>query len=89
MTNIIYKYPLNLGHKQIVNLPADPAFLTVQLHYGSPTLWAVVTPEKPPKKYIVSLVGTGAESVSTKAMYLGTIQLNEGALVFHAFIEEL
>lgn len=91
----IWKFPLEITDEQTVELPAGARLLTVQMQkqYGdrreTPCLWAIVDPEAPRVRLRFRIVGTGnpfpdAEDCS----YLSTFQLEDGALVFHVFVNE-
>ena len=53
--NVIWKFPLSdeetIIEAHVVN------FLTVQIQEGTPCVWAVVDPERAPKKYKVTIFG--------------------------------
>ena len=63
-------------------------FLTVQLQNGQPCVWAIVDPERTPKKYKINIIGTGWESTNIDpSQYIGTIQT--GSYVWHCFWENV
>lgn len=69
-------------------MPADAQILTVQVQHGVPCLWALVTPDNEPSTRVIEIFGTGHpvnENMSIERVYIGTFQLRDGALVFHAF----
>lgn len=62
-------------------------FLTVQIQNGQPCVWAIVDPDKQPKKYKISIIGTGWECRRIDASkYIGTVQ--DGMYVWHCFWEQ-
>lgn len=82
----IFKYPLELTDRQEVNMPFDAKILTVQVQYGVPCIWAIVDTEiKHFHSRVFDIVGTGNPMRDCNHKYLGTIQLHDGALVFHVF----
>lgn len=83
----IYKYPIAVDDTQAVKMPEGAEILTVQLQGGFPCLWALVDTEKPIKEFYIKTFGTGHEVPETgyERKYIGTYQLEGGALVFHVF----
>lgn len=90
----VYKYPLSISDYTLVPVSPEARLLTVQLQNGQPQLWALVDPlvesssitGGSPRR-AVHFVGTGRRAphgIETM-QYLGTIQLNGGDLVLHAF----
>lgn len=89
MSLTIWKFPLELVGEQTIEAPILRV-LTVQVQKGVGTcLWAVADPLSPPTKLRVWIIGTGhhpsSYEVLRAATYQGSIQLAEGALVFHVF----
>src|SRR3990172_6797121 len=66
--------------------PADPAMLKVGDPVEQPCLWALVNPEAPKEIRQFRMAGTGHPNEhSEKLTYIGTFQMEGGALVFHLF----
>lgn len=84
MTQTIYKYPLSIADEQIVSIPRHSQILSVQMQDGVPCLWALVDPiyEKEPRT--VYIRGTGHDA-SGVGRFISTFQMQNGALVLHAF----
>lgn len=80
----IFKYPLQATDRQLVNLPKGAELLTVQMQHGQPCLWALVDERQPTEDRAIMIYGTG-HPINTLGKYLGTFQMDGGALVFHAF----
>jgi hypothetical protein len=80
----IYKFPLRTTDHQEIYLPVGAEILTVQIQHGVPCLWALVEGDDPVTKHGITIVGTG-HPVADVGTYLGTYQLNSGAMVFHVF----
>lgn len=81
----IYKYPIPLCDTSYIELPQNAQVLTVGVQYGDLYLWAAVDPEEPLRKWKFSVYGTGRQIPDNPGKYLGTVQLNGGAFVFHVF----
>jgi hypothetical protein len=83
----IYKFPLKLAALQQVEMPAESKILCVQIQRGVPCLWAVVERGAINQwSRTIRMVGTGREAPGDADEYLGTIQIDDGALVLHAFL---
>lgn len=70
-----------------VTLPAGAELLTVQMQHDSPRLWALVdTDVTEQERRIIRFYGTGHFiNPALELRYLATVQMEGGALVFHAF----
>lgn len=84
---VIWKFPLPLDEaddtgKHRVKMPMYSRNLTVQVQYGTPTLWAQVHPKSNTVTRIFEWVGTGG-AAPTGGTYVGTIQ--DGDYVFHLY----
>ena len=80
----IWKYELETTDHQELELPLAAKVLTVQMQNGKPCLWALVDTEEQKAGQSICIFGTG-HPVEFVGDYLGTYQLNDGALVFHVF----
>lgn len=84
----IWKWELNGGRTEIV-MPKGSNILTVQMQRDSPCVWAMVDPkEKETEIKTFTIVGTGHQIPWEAGWYLGTFQILDGPLVFHAFVAE-
>ncbi len=83
----IYKYPINLFDMQVVQLPRFSRPLCIQQQHGSLQLWARVETGEPLQDYIIHCYGTGhpVAEIRMAHEFLGTVQMQSGALVFHFF----
>ncbi len=83
----IYKYVLETTDSQYVNMPAEAEVLCVQTQHGTPCIWARVDPDAPthPRRFLV--FGTGHEITGYPGRYVGTYQIDGGALIFHVYEE--
>lgn len=86
--NTIYKYPLQIEDRQVVEMPKNARILSIQVQNGVPCIWAKVNPKSEKEKRVIYIVGTGHDLenfISDFCNYCGTFQIRGGALVFHAF----
>lgn len=75
-----------------LDVPSGSVPLTAQLQRGIPVLWMLVDPRPglATEKRRVIIVGTGHEEVPEEGFeYLATLQLFDGDLVLHVFVEKL
>ena len=82
----IYKYELDLTHKQTLELPQGAQILTIQLQDGKIVLWALVDDKCKLIKgnRFIECYYTGKEiEISHELTYISTIQYN--GLVYHFF----
>lgn len=86
MAKKIFKYQLETTDVQQVEIQQGAEILCVQTQNEKPCIWALVTPENDKVKRTFEIFGTGF-SVPENGIrsYIGTYQLNDGALVFHCF----
>jgi len=88
MSQTIWKFPINPHEIIELEMPYGAKILTVQTQRNEPQLWALVDPHKPPMKRWFRLYGTGhvvEDLVIDKSEFIGSFQLDNGALVFHLF----
>lgn len=82
----IHKYPLRVMDTQEIPMPFGAEILCVQVQHGTPCLWAMVFAENRLEPRTIEAFGTGHEMPpNTHRKYIGTFQMNGGALVFHVF----
>lgn len=84
--NTIYKYPLQITDRNVVEMPASARILSVQMQHGLPTLWALVdTSDKVRVNPCFAVVGTGnpIDFDVRRARFIGTVQ--ERVFVWHIF----
>lgn len=82
----IFKYPLQVTDAQSLTMPTGAKPLCVQLQHGQPYLWAQVDTERPAAFVSFMTFGTGHPMPESEPLhYVGTYQLEGGALVFHVF----
>lgn len=89
----IYKYPLQGGGAQVINMPCDADILTVdvvKLNQHGPEeifIWALVDKSLGNEEKRVRVFGTGHDIPDefTKDHYIGTFQIMNGTYIFHVF----
>jgi hypothetical protein len=82
----IWKFPLEITDRQIVDMPHECAPLTVQMQFGQLYLWAIVDPEKSTTGHPIIIAGTGnplSEEVDGFT-YIGSF--HERRFVWHVFV---
>ena len=88
----IYKYQLKVQDSQELMLPIGTEILSVCEQYNSIVLYAIVNKdEKIEHKYQVKIFGTGHDiqpDLNDEDIFLGTVSLSGGRLMFHVFITE-
>lgn len=90
--NTIWKFPLEITDKQTIVMPAGAQPLSVQVQNGAPYVWAQVNDSAGERDITFFVQATGApynRPLRMSVNFLGTIQMNEGALVFHVFYERI
>ncbi len=83
----IFKYPLTPGSTDVM-LPEGSKLLTVQMQHGEPMLWALVDTARPKKLSTIVVYGTGHLMPDDPGDYIATFQMEEGNLVWHAFVAQ-
>lgn len=81
----IYKYEVEIGQRNVVKMPENAQILSVQMQHGIPVIWALVDPQFLEEKRRFEFVGTGHDIEFDTTKYIGTVQLNNGAFIFHLF----
>lgn len=91
----IFKYPVPVTASVCIDLPKGAEVLTVQNQGSSlslarvgaaqPQIWALVDDAAPSEPRTFRWFGTGYALPEPLGTYVGTIQLGDGALVFHLF----
>jgi hypothetical protein len=85
MKKKIWKFPVS-PNVPVIEMPEGAEILTVQTQHGEPCIWALVNPAAKKEKRYFWVFGTGHNvPVEAERKYIGTFQLEGGALVFHLF----
>lgn len=86
----VYKYPLEVQENNVIDLPYEKILGIYQDRTGKHCLYALVDTDRPDRKYVVSMYGTGWDLGDRHEGkdYLGTIRLND-VLILHVFGKEI
>ena len=89
----IWKFEIPLSLSFTIKMPIDAKILCIDVDQknGCPCIWALVNPEEAKMKRYFEIYGTGMGiycDMGIDRKYIGTFQLNSGALVFHVFERE-
>ena len=87
MSKTIRKYPVTCG-RSIQQMPAGAKILSVQVQLEEVQMWVLVDPSIPHEPREFDVYGTGHLMPSDPGKFIGTFQLEDGALVFHLFERE-
>ena len=87
MTQAIWKFPFSVHDRIGLTMPHGAKPLTVQMQNATACLWALVDVTAPVSVRKFRLYGTGHEHDEISGEYVGTFQMDNGALVFHLFEE--
>lgn len=88
--NRVFKYPLEVEQRQLVQMPIDAKILSVGSQNESPVVWALLevnndgTPMHPTGARIIRGVTTGEEFIAAGCEFIGTVTLRDW-FVFHVF----
>ena len=80
----IWKWTLS-NSRNTVSMPEGARILAAQTQFGVPCIWALVDPSHETEERTFALYGTGHPFDEKSYSYIGTIQLQEGAFIFHVF----
>lgn len=93
MSTTIWKYPLKITDKQILQMPEGAKLLSAQMQGNTLCLWALVNPGAPTQPREIEVFGTGnpmlvqlgdcAFGAQVERHYISTAIA--GALVWHIF----
>jgi len=84
MSKRIYKFTLSPLSINTMELPYGAEVLDVQIQHGSIRLWALGDFNKTPVRREFLVTGTGMD-VPDDADYVATVQMDDGARVWHVF----
>lgn len=84
---VVHKYRIGDGEEFTLHAPRGAEFLSVQVQGPDVQVWARVDPEAEKVLFKFAVVGTGhyLKPFACSAPFIGTFQLQGGALVFHLF----
>lgn len=81
----IWKYPLLISDRVTLDMPMDAQVLTVQVQHDIACLWVLCDSNQSLVTRHFKVIGTGHPIPANIMEYVGTFQIEEGALVFHVF----
>jgi len=84
----IYKYSILLKDNFEIEMPVGATVLSFQVQRSVPCIWVQVNTNMPLEKRRFALKGTGhnLDNITEEIeKYIGTIQLENGGLIFHLF----
>ena len=83
---MIFKYELPIQDEAIIEMPLSAEAKSVAMQNGLPYVWAIVDPALPTEKRTFYVRGTGHPlRKANPEHFIGTIQMEDGRLVFHIF----
>ncbi len=86
-----WKFPLEVVDLQLIKMPKGADVLpSAQMQFDRITVWAVVDDTAPMEMREFRILGTGHPMTGmnpTDWRFLGTVQMQDGALVFHVFVK--
>lgn len=84
----IHKQTLQIVDSQTLMVPTRAEFLSVQMQRGVPCIWYKCDDTRGMEPREIAISGTGHDMSHCDGFrFLGTIQLHEGQIVFHVFVE--
>ena len=92
MGQAIWKYTLSIADEQSITMPVNSEIISVQNQYGNLVVWAVVDDSELAMKdrREFRVIGTGHEITRSLEgwQFIGTVQMANGALVWHVFVDD-
>lgn len=82
---VIWKFPLFVTDSLDLLMPEGAVILSVQNQRDSLCLWAFCDPSAPLKSKKINIYGTGNPVPENPGRYIGTVQMDDGFLVWHVF----
>ncbi len=84
MSKTIWKYPVTAGRWTQI-MPVDAEILSVQVQHKEVQMWVLVDPDAITEAREFDVYGTGHLIPESSGKFIGTFQIEGGALVFHLF----
>jgi hypothetical protein len=88
MSKTIWKYELEMNQRTAIEIPHSAEILCVQTQFNNPCIWALVDTDNYKEERVFEIFGTGFSikgDMGVDRKYIGTFQLEGGALVYHLF----
>lgn len=86
MSKAIWKFRMEVADEQTILMPIDANIIHVAVQFDAPCLWAIVDPTMEKQPYTIHMFGTGHKMPDDPGKFIGTFMINDGDLVFHAFV---
>lgn len=83
----VYKFELPVEDWVTIYPPLGAESLSVQTQNGKLFLWMRCNPAAAPWPRHIRIAGTGHDLASNVGRHIGSVQMHDGALVFHVFEE--
>lgn len=85
MPKRIYKYELKVEDEQVVKVPMNSRFITIQNQFGRIQMWLMVDPFEFEEEIKIRCFGTGHDIPvdESNLLYMGTVQ--DMQMVWHFF----
>ena len=81
----VWKFFLASSARQYIGLPRNAEILSVQKQDRNICLWVLVEPKNNIIPRAILMIGTGHDIPDDTGRFIGTVQMAEGALVWHYF----
>jgi hypothetical protein len=81
----IFKYPIQIMDVQKVTMPFESKILCAQMQRDQLCLWAEVAPDSPLHPRTIEIFGTGHAMDDSSRIYIGTVQMIGGGLIWHVY----
>ena len=81
----VLKYPAPIAAELVIDMPEVAHVLSVQVQRGQAQIWALVHDDGSHKPRTFLWIGTGHTVPEPIGAYVGSVQFDGGALVFHLF----
>lgn len=85
MIRTIHKYPIAIHDSKSVPMPRGAKIICCQAQFGQLSLWAEVDPSAPYEPVFIEVFGTGHPMPEADRTYIGTVQMDEGFLIWHVY----
>ena len=85
MSRKVYKYPVVMENRFTLALPEKAEVLSVGVQFGQPQVWVFLDPNAPKVVRTFMVASTGYPVEEPNVKFIGTFQLEGGALIFHLF----
>ena len=88
MEKTIWKFELETKNISMIQMPKEAEILCIQEQFEKPCMWVLVDADQEKEERYFEIFRTGHPvhcDMGVERKYIGTYQLNNGALVFHVF----